>query len=94
MRGDLAFLQHAPLTAAQIAKMRESLDGLPPLPKMAGRLDAERFAYLHIILDYSLQGRGSLLELERGAEFEELNGSKELKRSIQALRRHSAGARN
>ena len=30
--------------------------------------------------------------MERGAEFEELNGSKELKRSIQALRRHSAGA--
>ncbi len=59
--GDQALLQHAHLTATQVAKMREDLDRLPPMPKMADKLDvAERFTYLNIVSDYSRQGAASL----------------------------------
>ena len=38
-KGDQALLQHAKLTAAQIAKMRQDLAGLPPMPRMADRME-------------------------------------------------------
>jgi membrane protease YdiL (CAAX protease family) len=79
--GDQVFLQHASLTAAQIAKMREDLVQLPPMLTLAERLDvAERFTYLNIVLDYSRDGRASLVELERVSDDAYMNGSKELLR--------------
>jgi membrane protease YdiL (CAAX protease family) len=88
--GVQAFLQYATLTAAQIARMREDLDRLPPMPKMADQLDeAERFTYLNVVLDCSREGRASLVELERSAGDPALNGSKELKSVVQLLIRHS-----
>ncbi len=59
--GDQALLQHAHLTATQVAKMREDLNRLPAMPKMADKLDvAERFTYLNNVADYSRQGPASL----------------------------------
>jgi hypothetical protein len=52
--GDRALLQHGRLTEAQIAKMREDLDRLPPRPEMADKVDvAERFTYLDSVLVFS-----------------------------------------
>ena len=45
--GDLAILQHAKLTAAQLVKMRAELAQLPPMSKMADKFDvAERMMFL------------------------------------------------
>jgi hypothetical protein len=53
---DQALLEHTPLTALQIAKTQEDLDRLPPLPKVADRLDVgERFECLSTISYYSRQ---------------------------------------
>ena len=88
--GDRAFLQHARLTAAQIAKMREDFDRLPPMPTLTDKLDlAERFLYLNVVSDYSRQGRASLVELERFAEVEPI-GAKELKSTVTSLLDYSA----
>ncbi len=66
------------------------------MPKMAGKLDAERFTQLDMILGFARQGRDSLRGLETAVEFAaklgELDGSKGLKRAIETLRSHSAGA--
>jgi hypothetical protein len=83
--GDQALLQHVHLTAIQIAKMREDLNQLPAMPKMADKLDvAERFTYLNIVSDYSRQGAASLAEFDRIPEF------KELKNTIKSLIHYSA----
>ena len=87
---DRAFLQHASLTAAQIAKMREDLDRLPPLPTIADKLDlAERFLYLNVVSEYSRQGCASLVDIERCAEME-LIGAKELRTTVASLLDYSA----
>jgi membrane protease YdiL (CAAX protease family) len=88
---DQGVLQHASLTAAQIAKMREDLRRLPPMPAMVDKLDvAERFTYLNIVLDASRGGRASLAELERAADVAALNGSRELRTTVKSLLRYSA----
>ena len=88
--GDRAFLQHARLTAAQIARMREDFDRLPPMPTLTDKLDlAERFLYLNVVSDYSRQGRASLVELERFAEVQPI-GAKELKSTVTSLLDYSA----
>ena len=85
-----ALLEHAPLTAGRIAKMREDLDRLPPMPKVADRIDvAERLTYLDIVLDCTRKGRASLAEVKFGAEIE-LTGAKELSHVVEALARYSA----
>lgn len=90
--GDQAFLQHTPLTAAQIARMREDLYRLSPMPKMADRLDvAERFTYLNAVSDLSREGRASLVGLEHSAELRDLNGSKELRSTVKSLIHYSDG---
>ncbi|MGA2620628.1 MAG: hypothetical protein ABSF26_23645 [Thermoguttaceae bacterium] len=62
--GDQALLQHARLTRDQIARMRADLDKLPPLPKMAGKIDvAERFMYLDEVRIVARQGLTLLAEL-------------------------------
>ena len=61
--GEEALLQHAHLTATQAAKMRADLDRLPPMPKIADKIDvAERFTYLDTMSGYSRQGAASLAE--------------------------------
>jgi hypothetical protein len=90
--GDQAFLQHTLLTAAQVAEMRDDLDRLPPMPKMADTFDiAERFAYLNDVSDSSRHGAASLAGFDRAAELENLRGSKELKDTIKRLIHYSAG---
>jgi hypothetical protein len=49
--GDQAMLQHAELTAAQLANMRTELAQLPPMSKMADKVDvAERMMFLDDVL--------------------------------------------
>lgn len=44
---DLAFLEHGKLTSKQIQDRLKDLQGLPPIPAMAGKIDlAERFMFL------------------------------------------------
>jgi membrane protease YdiL (CAAX protease family) len=87
---DQALLEQASPTAGGIAKMREDLDRLPPMPSAAERIDvAERFEYLSVVLDYSRQGKASLADIKSGAQME-LVGAKELSRVIEALARYSA----
>ncbi len=55
--GDQALLQHGDLTATQAAKMREDLDRLSAMPKMADKLDvADRFRYLDTVSVCSREG--------------------------------------
>jgi hypothetical protein len=90
--GDQALLQHAHLTASQIAKMRADLNRLPAMPRMADKIDvAERFTYLDNVLYYSRHGRASLVEIESSAESEYLNGSKQLRNTAASLLHYSAG---
>jgi hypothetical protein len=59
--GDQCLLSCANLKAAQIAKMREDLDRLPPMPKMVDKIDvSERFVYLDAVSCVARQGFGSL----------------------------------
>jgi membrane protease YdiL (CAAX protease family) len=60
--GDKVLLQHAHLSAAQIAEMREDLDRLPPMLPMIDKLDVERFTYLDTMSDYSRQGIRSVTD--------------------------------
>jgi hypothetical protein len=84
--GDQALLQHANLTAIQAAKMRNDLDRLPAMSKMADKLDvAERFEYLDIVSYCSRQGLASL------AGCEKMSGGKELANTIKSLIHHGAG---
>ena len=51
IKGDQALLQHVKLTVAQIAKMRQDLAGLPPMPRMADLMEnSERFTTLDFAL--------------------------------------------
>ena len=62
--GDRAVLQHAKLSAAQIARMQEDLKKLPPMPKMAEKIDvAERFMYLDCVSMVAREGPSALSEL-------------------------------
>ena len=99
---ELAFLQHARLTATQIAKMREDLDRLPPMSHMAEKIDmAERFTYLSNVLAFLRQGRrGALTALELNLDamaaldlsFGSAAGQREkdLRPAIGSLRRYAA----
>jgi hypothetical protein len=62
--GDLAFLQNTHLTAAQAVKMRHDLNRLPPMPKLAEKIEiAERFTYLDNVSAFSRQGLPGLAGL-------------------------------
>lgn len=96
-----AFLQHASLATAQIARMREELDRLPPMPKTGETFDvAERFEYLDNVLRFSSGGaKATLLGFQQAAammESEEWKGledeeGKRLEGTIQSLVRYSDG---
>jgi acetyl esterase/lipase len=59
--GDQAVLQSAALSTIQIAKMREDLVSLPPMAKMAGKIDiGERFIFLDCVGTCARDGFGSL----------------------------------
>jgi hypothetical protein len=90
--GDRALLQHARLTAAQIAGMRQDLDRLPLMPPMADKLDAaERFTYLDVLSDYSRHGMKAVTELYEvlmlfgDDEFVQLDSHDELKNTVSSL---------
>ncbi len=95
--GDQVLLQHAHLTATQIAKMRKDLDRLPPMPKVVDKLDvAERFMYLNVVSDYSRQWVASLRELlaffDDTAWSKDLRGPGDMKDTIKSLIHHSTSA--
>ncbi len=59
--GDRALLEHARLSGSQIAKMRQDLDRLPPLPKIGEKIDfAERYLFLDDITTMARDGLESL----------------------------------
>jgi len=63
--GDHQLLEHARLTAVQIAKMRQELERLPPLPKMADKIDlGERFYSIESIIKIARYGLASLNDME------------------------------
>jgi hypothetical protein len=88
--GDQALLQHDYLTATQVAKMREDLNRLPPMPNMADKVDvAERFTYLNTVSDYSRQGAASLAGFIAPEVIEIASETKRLKNTIDSLIRYS-----
>ncbi|MBN2581058.1 MAG: tetratricopeptide repeat protein [Pirellulales bacterium] len=63
-QSDIILLEHAPLTSARIAKLRQDIERLPPLTKFADVIDsAERFTYLDNIAMVSKEGVRSLAVL-------------------------------
>ena len=63
--GDQQLLEHAKPTAVQIAEMRQELERLPPLPKMADKIDVgERFFGLEGIIKIARYGLASLNDME------------------------------
>jgi hypothetical protein len=67
--GDTAMLQYARLSAGQIAKMRNDLNGLPPMPSYSERINvAERYTYLdNVAVCYrdGLNGLASLAKINK-----------------------------
>ena len=67
--GDQTMLQHANLTAAQIMKMRDDLAKLPPILKMADKIDVtERFFGLDCVSGIAREGFGSFGKRMGGGE--------------------------
>jgi len=62
-KGDCALLQHARLTPVQIAKMREDLEQLPPMPNTAERVClCDRAQYSEIVSYVAGHGFGSIFD--------------------------------
>ena len=58
---DQVFLRHARLTPAQIARMRNDLDELPPLPRLVEKINfGERFIYLDSVAVLARRGFSTL----------------------------------
>ncbi len=82
---DQALLQHAQLTATQIALIRNDQKLLPPMPKVADMFDVvERFLYLNIVSVLSKEGFASL------DGYEEMLGGKVYADVVKSLVRYSA----
>ncbi len=101
--GDQALLQHAQLTASQAAKMREDLNRLPAMPRMADKIDdCERFTYLNSVADcaadFSRRGPASLvgsadvskLVSELGLSELDMSDLEELDDTLKSLKRYAA----
>lgn len=101
--GDEALLQHAQLTASQATKMREDLNRLPAMPRMADKIDlGERFTYLNSVADcaadFFRRGPASLTDSDEasklasaaGLQDVDLSELKELDNTLKSLKRHSA----
>lgn len=86
-----ALLAHGPLAASQIATMRADLKQLPPLPKVADKLDVgERFIYLDMVSRASRQGAASIAQIA-APELIELDPDLEgLKGTVDLLVQHSS----
>ena len=81
--GDRALLQHAKLTAEQIAKMRDDLDKLPHLFKMVDRLDvAERFTFLDCTSMIAREGPTGMNKLMGGGTAKETGIMESLMNSL------------
>jgi len=85
--GDQALLQYAHLTAAQIARFREDLNRLPPMPDLADTFNiAERFVFLNVVslgsqdgAKHSLVGLESTITMQGGVqEWKRLGGAVKL----------------
>ena len=62
--GDLTLAQSGTMNAAQVANFQRELHQLPPLPKMADKIDvAERFSFLDCVAMSAQQGPGSVNNL-------------------------------
>lgn len=62
--GEQGVLESATLTAPRIAKMRDDLARLPPMPGMADHIDAgERFTFLDAVAIFARDGNGCLMLL-------------------------------
>ncbi len=67
--GDQALLQAAKLSAAELAKMRDDLKSLSPLPKVVDRIDAtERFVFLDGIALVAREGIAAADKLTEDTE--------------------------
>jgi hypothetical protein len=65
---DLAYLEHANLTAKQIRDRVKDLQALPPFPPLADKVDLlERFTYLEMVQLIRRRGPGALEGLSGGA---------------------------
>jgi hypothetical protein len=60
-QADLVYLERAPLTSAQIRDRLKDLQGLPPIPPMADKMElGERFAFLGALQSIRRGGAGTL----------------------------------
>ncbi len=83
-QGDQALLHYAQLTAARVTKMRDDLNKLLPMPRMADKIDVtERFMYLDCVSICARKGLGSL---------DGLTGIREPKSIVQSLIESAAAA--
>ncbi|MEN6459049.1 MAG: hypothetical protein ABFC63_08970 [Thermoguttaceae bacterium] len=70
---DQSLLEHAKLTAPQIAAMRADLAKLPPLPKMVDMIETgERFVFLDIVTTMAREGPSALSPLLGAARSESM----------------------
>ncbi|MHB8897137.1 MAG: CPBP family intramembrane glutamic endopeptidase [Thermoguttaceae bacterium] len=85
--GDRGLLQYARQDVTQSARMREDLERLPPMPKMADKIDvAERFTFLDLVSNYSREGISSVIKFcDELAEFDVAEAQK-LKETVGVLR--------
>lgn len=66
-QGDRALLHYAQLSKAAVAKMRDDIAKLPPMPKFVNKIDvAERYTYLDIVLMIARNRRNYASELTAG----------------------------
>jgi hypothetical protein len=67
--GDQAMLQHIPITAPQVARMRADIAALPPTRPLADTIDvAERFEYLDIAAEFKRVGLSAVHALSGSAK--------------------------
>lgn len=90
--GDLGIVQHANLSKSQIVKMRQDIDQLSAMPRMADGLDAaERFTYLNAVSDISRQGIASLTRCDDVPELDDsMVEPFGLKNTVKSLIRYGA----
>ncbi len=74
--GDQVWLQSVKLSAAELAKLRADLQGLPPLPKLVDRIDVtERFVFLDGIALVAREGISAADRLTEDQEDPHAGGS-------------------
>jgi len=73
-RADLSYLQHAPLTAAQLQARWKELEALPPLVNMADKIDlGERFIFLDTVQNLARGNGGGMVDGGIGGNWKLVN---------------------